>query len=253
MGQSPGNLHPRADASQHRDCVRGGRGICCRVDASEGEVCGMRGACMRVLLVVLAVVLVLSAMPGAAVAREARWREGGVIGLAYGPARAKIEGDSLESKWLEGPAQSLRLGWMLHRTVKLGYEHQAWLREQGVYDLKVHAGVQLEALALTVFPWSPGKWTAGFYGIGGGGYAHCRLTFLERLAPGESPIGNTYEAVWQTDEDGWGWFAGLGYELPITRTFSASAMLTYNAVEIGGDVFGSAQYVPLTASLNWSF
>lgn len=208
---------------------------------------------MRRLLPLLVVALGLAAVPGVSSARQSHWREGGVLGLAYGPARAKIQSDSLATDWIEGPAQSVRLGWMLNRTFKLGYEHQAWLREQGVYDLKVHAGVQLEALALTVFPWSPGKWTAGFYGIGGGGYAHCRLTFLERLEPGESAIGNTYEPVWQTDEDGWGWFAGLGYELPITRTFSASAMLTYNAVEIGGDVYDSAQYVPLTASLNWSF
>ena len=208
---------------------------------------------MRVLLTVLLVAIGLSAVPGASLAREAHWREGGVVGLAYGPAKAKIQSDSLGTEWLEGPAQSVRLGWMLNRSLKVGFEHQAWLREQGVQDLKVRAGVQLEALGLTVYPWSPGKALAGFYAIAGGGYAHCRLTFLEPLDPGESPIGNTYEPIWVKDENGWGWFGGLGYELPITRTFTASAMLTYNAVDIGGEVYDSAQFVPLTASINWSF
>jgi hypothetical protein len=208
---------------------------------------------MRLLLAVLVVVFGITMLPCAGAAREARWREGGVVGLAYGPARAKIQSDSLESEWLEGPAQSVRLGWMLNRSLKIGYEHQAWLREQGLKDLKVRAGMQLEALALTAFPWKPGRWTSGFYGIAGYGYAHCRLTFLEPLEEGESPVGDTYEEIWVKDENGWGWFAGLGYELAITRTFSASAMLTYNAVDIGGDVFGTAEFIPLTASLNWSF
>jgi len=214
---------------------------------------------MRVLLTLLLVALGLSAVPAAGLARIPNTREGWVVGLAYGPAKAKIQtgaslgGDSLTTEWLEGPAQSVRLGRMLTPNLKIGYEHQAWLREQGFKSLKIHAGMQLEALGLTVYPWSPGSAWGGLFAIVGGGYAHCRLTFLEPLEPGESAIGNTYEPVLTVDENGWGAFGGLGYELQITRTFAASAMLTYNAVDIGGSVYDTAQFVPLTASLNWSF
>ena len=52
---------------------------------------------------------------------------------------------------------------------------------------------------------------------------------------------------------GFDWFGGLGWEYQVTRTFAASAMLSYNRVDIGGSAFDSAQFVPLVASLNWNF
>ena len=209
---------------------------------------------MRVLLTLLIMALGLSAVPAASAPREPYVREGWVAGVAYGPARAKIQGsDSLNTEWLEGPAQSIRLGRMLNPSVMVSYEHQAWLREQGFQELKIRAGVQLEALGVTAYPGRPGTAWNGLYLTAGGGYAHCRLTFLEPLAPGESPIGNTYEPIFTEDEFGWGWYGGLGYEFRISRSFAAGVLMTYNRVEIGGSIYDNAQFVPLVASLNWNF
>jgi len=208
----------------------------------------MRAA--RVTLLLLALVAFPVTARGDATQPPRKW----IVGVAYGPARAKIDGaDSLTTDWLDGPAQSIRIGRMITPTMRLGFEHQAWLREQGFHDLKIRAGVQLEALGLTVYPAAERAGWSGLYLTAGAGWAHCRLTFLEPLAPGESAIGDTYEVVFKQDEYGWGGYAGLGYEFQITRSLAAGAMLSYNHVDIGGSIFDRADFVPLVANLNWSF
>ena len=203
---------------------------------------------------VLAAALTLLAMPARSRAEAPHGHDKWALGLAYGPASAQITGsDSLTTDWLNGPAQSMRFGRMLNPSLKLGFEHQAYLREQGFHDLKIRAGLQLEALGITGYPGRAGTAWSGLFVTGGLGWAHCRLTFLEPLAPGESPIGDTYESIFKQDEYGWGWFGGLGYELPISRNFTAGALLTYNRVNIDGSIFDHAQFVPLVANLNWSF
>ena len=204
------------------------------------------------VLLLTAIGLLVAAAPGLAL--KPNTREGWVVGVAYGPGRAQIRGsDSLNTGWLEGPAQSIRIGRMFGPRLKVGYEHQAMLREQGFKDLKIRAGMQLEAIGVTAFMARPGSAWSGLYVTAGGGYAHCRLTFLEPLAPGESAIGDTYEAVFKQDEFGWGGFGGMGYDLQISRSLAASAMLSYNYLGIGGNLFDTVQFVPLVASLNWSF
>ena len=209
---------------------------------------------MRSLSIVFLVLAGLSLSAGACSAGGPYTREGWAFGVAYGPGRAKIHGaDSLETGWLDGPAQSIRIGRMFGPRVKIGYEHQAWLREQGFHDLKIRAGTQLEALGVT---WFPGRTTSAWGGLfvtAGGGWAHARLTFLEPLAPGESAIGDTYETVFLKDEYGWGAFGGVGYEFQISRTFAAGVTLSYNHLDIGDVIYDTADFVPLTASLNWSF
>jgi hypothetical protein len=177
------------------------------------------------------------------------------VGVAYGPARAKITGgnDSLSTGWLEGPAQSVRIGRSFGPFVRAGYEHQAWLREQGLRDEKLRVGTQLEALAVTTYLGRPGTALGGIYLMAGGGYAHCRLTLLEPLAPGESAIGETYEIVFKKDEFGWGGFGGMGYEFRISRSFFAGLMISYNYLDIGDQIYDTATFVPLVANLNWSF
>jgi opacity protein-like surface antigen len=208
---------------------------------------------MRRLVTHLLVVSGLSVAAGPSLAGPYT-RAGWVVGVAYGPGQAKIHGaDSLATGWLLGPAQSIRIGRMFGPLVKLGYEHQAWLREQGFQSLKIRAGTQLEALAATAYLGQPGSAWSGLYVTAGGGYAHCRLTLLEPLAPGESPIGETYEVVSLKDEFGWGGFAGMGYEFQISRTFAAGVMLSYNHLDIGDEIYDTADFVPLVANLNWSF
>jgi len=214
----------------------------------------LKGFRMRWLFTIVLTLVALSggALPGHAA--RPHTREGWVVGVAYGPATARVVGaDSLTSDWLDGPAQSIRIGRMFGHHFKVGYEHQAYVREQGFYDLKVRVGTQLEALAVTAYLGQPDRALGGLFVVAGTGPARCRLTFLEPLAPGESPIGDTYEIVYKQDEFGWGGFGGVGYEFQITRSFAASAVATYNYLGIGGSIFDNAVFVPLTASLNWSF
>jgi opacity protein-like surface antigen len=205
------------------------------------------------------VMILLLAVLGASIAAPClAWgpytRAGWVVGVAYGPGQAKITGaDSLETGWLSGPAQTIRVGRMFGPRMKIGYEHQAWLREQGFQSLKIRAGTQLEALAVTAYLGRPSSAWGGLFVTAGGGYAHCRLTFLEPLAPGESPIGDTFEVVFLQDEFGWGGFAGAGYEFQISRSFAAGVMFSYNHLGIGGSIYDTADFIPLTANLNWSF
>jgi hypothetical protein len=210
---------------------------------------------MRGPLASIIVMLALFAVPATCRADEDASPRQWYVGVAYGPARAKLAGaDSLgTTSWLDGPSQSIRVGRILSPSFRLGFEHQAWLREQGFHDLKIRSGVQLEALGVTAYPWaSRGGWS-GLYLSAGTGWAHCRLTFLEPLAPGESPIGETYEIVFKQDEYGWGGYAGLGYEFRISRSFAAGVMLSYNRVDIGGSIYDHAAFVPLVGNLNWSF
>ena len=209
---------------------------------------------MRRMMVVLLAALGPSVAAEPAIAGRPFTREGWVVGVAYGPGRARIHGaDSLSTGWLDGPAQSIRIGRMFGPRVKVGFEHQAWLREQGFHSLKIRAGTQLEALAMTAYLGPPGSAWSGLFFTAGGGYAHCRLTLLEPLAPGESAIGDTYEVVFKQDEFGWGGFGGIGYEFQISRSFAAGLVLSYNHLAIGDEIFDTADFVPLTASLNWSF
>ena len=181
-------------------------------------------------------------------------REGWKVGVAYGPGQARIKGsDSLDIGALKGLAQSIRVGRMFGGRFLVGYEHQAWVREQGFHDLKVRAGTQLEALGVTTFLAKPGSAWGGLYVAVGGGRAHCRLTFLEPLAPGESAIGDTYEVVFMQDEFGWGGYGALGYDMQITRSFAAGLMASYNYLDIGGGIYDTVKFTPIVANLNWSW
>jgi hypothetical protein len=206
-----------------------------------------------VTILLAAVGFLATAAPSPAQGRHspALW----TVGVAYGPAKAKLTGvsDSLTTDWLEGPAQAVRIARNFGSIVRLGYEHSAWLREQGAYALKIRAGAQLEALSVTAHLGRPGSATGGLYVTAGGGWAHCRLTFLEPLPPGKSAIGDTYEIVYKKDEFGWGGFGGLGYEFRISRSFFAGAMISYDYLDIGDAIFDTATFVPLVANLNWSF
>ena len=206
-----------------------------------------------VTLLLAAVGLLASAAPSPAQDRHspALW----TVGVAYGPAKARITGvsDSLTTGWLEGPAQAVRIARDFGPYVRLGYEHQAWLREQGFNDLKIRAGAQLEALSVTTHLGRRGSAIGGLYVTAGGGWAHCRLTFLEPIPPGKSSIGDTHEIVYKKDEFGWGGFGGIGYEFRISRSFSAGALASANFLDIGDEIFDTVKFVPLLANLNWSF
>jgi hypothetical protein len=209
---------------------------------------------MRTVVTALLVAIGIATWAAPSPAQESRQRHW-TVGIAYGPGQAKITGgnDSLTTGWLDGPAQSVRIGRNFGPLWRVGYEHQAWLHEQGFYDHKLRAGTQLEALAVTAHLGRPGSALGGLFLTAGGGYAHCRLTLLEPLAPGESAIGDTYEIVEKKDEFGWGGFGGAGYEFRISRSFSAGVMISYNYLDIGDVIFDTATFVPLVANLNWSF
>jgi opacity protein-like surface antigen len=210
---------------------------------------------MRRVVTILLTAIGLSASAAPSPAQEPRPRDHWTVGVAYGPGKARITGgdDSLTTGWLEGPAQAVRIGRSFGPFVTVGFEHQAWLREQGYHDLKIRAGTQLEALALTTHLGRPGSALGGLFVTAGAGYAHVRLTFLEPLAAGESAIGDTHEEVFKKDEFGWGGFGGLGYEFRISRSFHAGLLITYNYLDIGDEIYDTATFVPLLANLNWSF
>jgi hypothetical protein len=206
-----------------------------------------------VTILLAAIGLLSSAAPSPAQGRRAPplW----TVGVAYGPAKAKITGgnDSLTSGWLVGPAQAIRIGRSFGPFVRLGFEHQAWLREQGLNDLKIRVGTQLEALGVTAHLAQPGSALGGLYITAGAGWAHCRLTLLEPIPPGKSAIGDTHEEVFKQDEFGWGGFGGVGYEFRISRSFSAGVLASANYLDIGEQIYDTVTFVPLLANLNWSF
>src|SRR5437867_11171284 len=146
---------------------------------------------MRCVATILLVAIGLAAVAAVSMAQAPPSRARWTVGVAYGPGKAKITGgnDSLGTGWLEGPAQAIRIARSFGPFVKAGYEHQAWLREQGFYDQKLRAGTQLEALALTAYLGRPGSALGNLYVMAGGGYAHRRLTQLDPLAPGEGASG----------------------------------------------------------------
>ena len=209
---------------------------------------------MRPVFALLLAIAFLAVGADSAHALKPLTREGWSLGLAYGPGRAQITGaDSLDIGSLKGLAQTIRISRMFGERFRVGYEHQAWVREQGLYDLKLRAGTQLEALEVTAFLAKPGSGWEGLYFTVGGGRAHCRLTLLEPLLPGESAIGDTYEVVFKQDEFGWGGFGALGYDLQITRHFAAGLMASYNYLDIGGGLFDTVQFTPVVANLNFSW
>lgn len=209
---------------------------------------------MRHVFASLLAISLLAIASSPALALKPITREGWKVGVAYGPGRAEIKGsDSLDIGSLKGLAQSIRVGRMFRGRFLVGYEHQAWVREQGFHDLKVRAGTQLEALGVTTFLANPASAWGGLYVAVGGGRAHCRLTFLEPLAPGESAIGDTYEVVFKQDEFGWGGYGAVGYDMQITRSFAAGLMASYNYLDIGGSLYDTVHFTPIVANLNWSW
>lgn len=209
---------------------------------------------MRQVFALLLAIVLIGIVAGPAHALKPVTREGWTVGVAYGPGRAEIAGaDSLDIGSLKGVAQSIRVGRMFGEHFRVGYEHQAWVREQGLYDLKIRAGTQLEALGVTAFLAKPASAWGGLFVTVGAGRAHCRLTLLEPLLPGESAIGDTYEVVFKQDEFGWGGFGGVGYDMQITRHCAVGLMASYNYLDIGGSLFDTVHFTPVVANLNFSW
>src|SRR5262245_34518539 len=110
---------------------------------------------MRALSTLLLVAIGLTALPATGRARLNYNSQGWQYGVASGPARAQLDGGTdprfqpIRTSWREGPAQNIRLGYMLNPRLKFGYEHLAWLKEQGVVvdpaepQRKIRVGAQL--------------------------------------------------------------------------------------------------------------
>src|SRR5215510_14355638 len=130
---------------------------------------------MRVLCTVLFVAIGLLVLPATGMARRDYNRQGWQFGVAYGPARAQLDGGTdprfqpIRTSRREGPAQNIRIGYMLNPRLKSGYEHIAWLKEQGVTvdpaepQYKIRVGSQLEALAFTHYFGAPSSAWSGLY------------------------------------------------------------------------------------------
>ena len=165
-------------------------------------------------------------------------RDGWMLGLSVGGGPGKFKTSTGEDSSTEGgTVVDVRVGRMVSSKVLISGELDAWTRTEGNLDFWFFnfAG------CATLYPGNPDTGSGGFYVRGGLGFASVDV---------DETQGNTTVTY---SEDGFGVLAGLGYELRLTRKFALGAGMGINYLFINGDVFDTAQFVPIVADLNWYF
>jgi opacity protein-like surface antigen len=198
---------------------------------------------MTTLLLVAAALLMLA---GDAAALSPHVRDGWVLGISYGGARGKATfGDGQEGETKDGVAPQIRIGHMLGSHLALGASYAGWMYETGVYPTKIRFGMQSLTLAGT---WYPGRADDALGGLSvraGGGLGWGVINTLEEIPGVPQDDGKT------ESDSGLGLELNLGYEFRIVRNVSAGIGIGVNYLDIGGDLYDSGLFYPVTLNLGW--
>jgi opacity protein-like surface antigen len=203
----------------------------------------------------IAVSAVVTILPRPAAALPPVERHNWAAGVAYGVGRADVDfvDDAITVDGSRGGSPQFRIGKMIGNHLMIGVANRQWMDEGGLNDIKIRANTQSALLMLTAYPGSTTSWTSGFYLQAGYGFANARISELERAEGGVDEHGNTYIVLRAEDEGGTALALGLGYEFRLSRHFAAGVNVSYNHLQIDGDIFESSTFYPGGLNLNWYF
>jgi opacity protein-like surface antigen len=182
-------------------------------------------------------------------------RHNWAAGVAYGVGRADVDfvNDDFVVDGSRGGSPQFRIGKMVGRHFMIGVANRQWMDEGGQRDVKIRSNTQSALLMLTAYPGKTTNWTSGFYLQAGYGFANARISGLERAEGGVDEHGNTYIPFYVKDEGGTALALGIGYEIRVSRHFAAGVNISYNHLQIDGDIFDSSTFYPGGLNLNWYF
>jgi hypothetical protein len=161
-----------------------------------------------------------------------------MLGLSVGGGPGKFKNATGEDSSTEsGGVFDFRVGRTITPKVLLSGEFDTWQRSEGSLDFWFFNF----AACATFYPGNPDAGSGGFYLRGGIGYGSVDV---------DENLGNSTLTF---SEEGFGLLAAAGYEFRLTRRFALGAGTGINYLSISGDVFDTAQFVPIVADLNWYF
>lgn len=173
-------------------------------------------------------------------------RDGWVLGLSYGSARGSAEApDGTSGSTEDGVSPQIRFGHMVGSHVSLGASYAGWMYETGVNPLKYRYALQSIMVAATWYPGRADSGLGGLYLRAGAGLGWANYTEVELVEGEEQGHGD------RTTESGLGLELNLGYEFRISRSMAAGLGIGYNHLDIGGDLYESGEFVPITLNLGW--
>lgn len=173
-------------------------------------------------------------------------RDGWFIGMAYGLGFGEVTfvGD-IVGETTDGVTPQIRFGHMLGKKFSASVEYNGWMYETGKLPDKYRISLQHVMAAVTWYPGNPESAFGGMFvrascGLGWTGFAVVELD--EDLVQGHGA---------REDETGLGVALALGYEMRFAEDLAGGLSLGYNYLDIGGDIFNTAYFLPLTLSLTW--
>jgi hypothetical protein len=173
-------------------------------------------------------------------------RDGWILGVAYGMGLGEVTfSNELVGETRDGAIPQIRFGHMLGENFSATVEYDGWVYELGRIPDKFRVSLQQVMAGLTWYPGSADKASGGMYlracaGLGWAGLAAIEL---------DEDLLQTHGA--RIDESGLGLAFAFGYEMRIVEDLAAGLSVGYNYLDIGGDIYDEAYFVPLTFSLNW--
>ena len=196
---------------------------------------------------VLAATMLAAARPEKVLAGIPHERGGWLLGMSYGYGRGRMKalGNQDEYKFHDGVTPQIRFGHMLGNHLALHMEYGGWMLEDGILPDKLRISMQDVVLAATWFPGNSGSAWGGFYLRAGAGLGWASAALIEINDDLEQEFSR------RKDETGLGLQFALGYEWRIARHTAAGLGLSLQHLDIGGDIFQSTTFVPVTFSLGW--
>lgn len=167
-------------------------------------------------------------------------RELWMLGISLGAGPGHLHNDLNDQTMQEwGGVVQLRGGGKIHPKLLLHLELESWLRDRLVGSSSYRVDMFQYALGLTWYPFDEHSRSGAWWFRGALGLANVRVE------PEGGFSGDAYS------EGGWSWILAAGYEFRVARTVALGLGLSYDGLDIDGNVFREGRFFALTADLNW--
>ena len=192
-------------------------------------------------------------LSGPAPAKAQQQRSPWMINVGIGVGRGEFEDvDDGRRTYRDGAVPQIRFGRMLSSHLMVGLAYQGWVVEfdrlggTQLVDAKLRRSLQNLTLGLAWFPASDGS-LSGLYVRGGGGVGWAG-TAIVPVVEGE-PQGHGD----RVDDHGISYMAEAGYEFRISRSAALGLIVSYNYLDIQGDIVRTAWFSSANFTLTLFF
>jgi len=216
-----------------------------RLPAVCGNVVRPGGALARSGVVA---VLLLGLWVPAADAFRCQPRPDWMVGVGWGFGRGVFdEAAAGTTRYRDGGTPQIHVGRTLGDHAMVSADYESWFIEFGIPPTKYRRSLQNLALGLSWFPGNPNGPSGGIYLRGTAGLGWNNLGVVEVIEGEEQGNGE------RTDEWGVGFSADAGYEFWVSRNFTAGLGLSFDWLDIGGDIVDAGRFGCFVLNLNLYF